>query len=861
MNQAFPAEDGNFKRGAVKPIAIIVVLLLVAGAGVFAVLSIKGETATMSKDQVNKEVLDIQLLPRAEQIPRWRKWADDEDEPRLQQEAFVHLSWFKDAQAIPAMIKGLTSIDHTVRGTAAMGLVNFGSPAADAGKPALLKALGEANSADRPQIAWALIALHEPSAFDPVMAEYRAGHLATVQRLDGFPAFDAEQLAALEPLDKWAAMAGDESDSVRQLVATTLSRNPDPRYTQALIKLVNDKQVEVAREAAVGLGKIGSEAATQPLVEALSRADKDSREKFLQALRDGIGTNGLVLALKTVQHTTPESEKFQTKQIFDMIKELEDPRGGDALYAYIQGNPKPHWKYEAAMRMAEIGDVRAAELLGWRMQQDPLKLYNDVDWPELRRDDNERVYGSRMLADLAVAHPEKRDYLLKNAEAGVLFWVDPDNKPQPHANGMRFLAAVGSTRALPLLERWSDPKDKLPSDGAQPPFPETWATTQSALRYLGWTKDPGRGWQILEKQLHRRNKKLDVSWDSLMQGGLTIVGMTLRALGVGAADGFAQWGDARAFDDLVKYAEDPMENEQARMEACFAIAWVATDDQMKSVVKKIHDNTKTDAKSNFQRQCYLETVVHHPVPDATAGLIDLLSPTVPDMEVRHQVARAIGMGGITQNMVKPIFDKLDDVSLKADAALALILGADADTAARAIATYNDPGQPAEAIEELKDVYNKTFGYWSDHNYDAGDIARWVANAQAISHVKVRDALQDWPRIILGRNLVESVEIDNGPHSMTRVQLRLKLLADAKGTNEVKRVDAIAILKFIKEKGVLMALRSEPGALGELARQAFFEVMFPKTSVESVPDSPKNQKQNAGSAPAGFGGSNVIPTPH
>ena len=131
----------------------------------------------------------------------------------------------------------------------------------------------------------------------------------------------------------------------------------------------------------------------------------------------------------------------------------------------------------------------------------------------------------------------------------------------------------------------------------------------------------------------------------------------------------------------------------------------------------------------------------------------------------------------------PIFAKLSDINLKADAALALVLGADADTAARAIATYNDTGVSAEAIEELKDVYNKTFGYWSDRNCDKGDIARWVDNAGAIAHVKVHDQLQDWPRIILGRDLVESTEIDNGPHSMTHVQLRAKLYADAKGANE------------------------------------------------------------------------------
>jgi HEAT repeat protein len=833
-NPAFPAEDGNFKRGAFKPIAILVGLLLVGGAGVFAFMSIHTETQTLSKEDVNKEVREIQLLPKAEQIPRWRKWAEVENEPRLEQEAFVHLAWAKDKPSIPSIIKALASTDHAVRGTAAMALVDFGSPDADAAKPALLKDLQEADESDKPQISWALVALNEPSAFDAIMAEYRLGHLAAVQRLDGFPAFDADMLAALVSLDKIAALAGDESESVRQLVATTLSHNADPKWTDTLIKLVQDKDVEVAREAAVGLGRIASEKAMQPLVDALSKADKESREKFLQALRDGVGANGLVLALKTVNHDKVDTEKFQTKQIFDMLKELEDPRGGDALYAYIQSNPKPHWKFEAAMRMAEIGDVRAAEVLGWRMGQDPLKLYNDVDWPELRRDDNERVYGARMLSDLAALHPEKRDYLLKVAEPGVLSWVDPENKPQPHANGMRFLAIVGSQKAIGMLKKWADPKEKLPPEGAQPPFPDTWATAQSALRYLGWTKAPG-GWAILEKQLHRRMKKLDVSWDSLMQGGLTILGMTLRALGVGSADGFAQWGDSKAYDDLVKYIDDPMENEQARMEGCFALSWVSTDDQTKNVVKKIHDVTGTDPKSNILRQCYLETLVHKPVPEATGGLVDLLVPAVTDIEVRHQVARAIGMGGITRDMLPQVFAKLEDSALKADAELAIILGADSDTAARALATYNDPTSPAEAIEELKDIYNKTFGYWSDRNYDNGDIARWVANANALAHVKVHDQLQDWPRMILGRNLVESIEIDNGPHSMTRVQLRSRLIADAKSDNDVKRSEAIQILKFTKEKGVLMALRTEPGPVAAMARQAFFEVMNPKASGESIPE--------------------------
>ena len=113
-------------------------------------------------------------------------------------------------------------------------------------------------------------------------------------------------------------------------------------------------------------------------------------------------------------------------------------RGGDLLVAYLATNPKPHFKTEAGLRLAEIGDLRAAPVLAWRMHEDPLKLYNKVDDPELRRDDNERRVSARMLADLAVMYPDKVADLRKTAEDNVVFWLT--DLPQPQANGMRFLA-------------------------------------------------------------------------------------------------------------------------------------------------------------------------------------------------------------------------------------------------------------------------------------------------------------------------------------------------------------------------------------------------------------------------------------
>jgi hypothetical protein len=351
----------------------------------------------------------------------------------------------------------------------------------------------------------------------------------------------------------------------------------------------------------------------------------------------------------------------------------------------------------------------------------------------------------------------------------------------------------------------------------------------------------------MRKQLFRQGgKKYDVTMDGLMGGGLAVYGMTVRALGVGASDGFAQWGDSKAYPDLVKYIEDKENNEQSRVESCFALSWVATDEQMKEIVQKVKDfNKLNDPKNQIIRACYLETLIHRPVPDATAGLFELLQPNV-DLEVRHQAARAIGFGGLTKSMVPQLFDKLTDPNLRNDAMLAMLIGADNDTVARAMATYNDV--PVETSEELKVIYNQTFGYWSDKNYENGDVARWIDNAAACRHVRVHDALQDWPKMILSRG-IQGIEFDNGPHSITRVQFRLRLIADARGQNEVKRNSAIAILKFMNEKGVLMALKSDPGPAQELARRAFFEIMNPKLSAEHLPEAPN--------AKAGAGG-NVLP---
>lgn len=820
-------DGSNFKKGRFSIAAVIVGILGVAGIASAIVFGSMKDAEKLDPKRVAADKKEAAYLPLEDALPIYRKWAEQEQETKLQEEGLTQLGWAKDVAGLPLVIRALSSQSHAVRGTAAQALLEYGSPAADAAKQPLLKAFKESDESDRPQIAWALATLREGSAFEDVMKEYRAGKLSSIQRLDKSPAFDPEVLASMVSLDQLAKLAGDESDSVRQLVATVLSRNADAKYTSVLVKLVGDKSVEVAREAAVGLGKIANEEAMAPLLAALGRADKDSRQKFLEALRDGVGGRGLVLALRSVDRSKRETEKFQTKLLFDMMRSVEDPRGADLLVQYIGTDPHPHWKTEAAMRLAEVGDLRAVPTLAWRMKQDPLTLYNKDQDPEYRQDDNERVTAARMLADLALLNPEKRPEIRAQAYEAVRFWIT--DKPQPHANGLRFMAAADAKEALPQMRKWANPTAPFPREGQQE-FPPVWATAQSALRYVGWMKDEA-SWSVLESMLHRRPEKVDATMESLQQGGLAVMGMTLRAIGVGASYGFAQWGDPKAYPILVRYIEDPQNNEQSRVDACFALGWVATDDQMREVARKVKELEKPDPKTQVIRTCYLEALVRRPVPEATATLIDLVNGT-SDLMVQHQAARAIGFGGMSKDTAAKMFDKLKSAATRNDAALALLIGADADTARRAIASYADVDKAA--LEELKVVYDATFGYWSDRNYENGDVARWIANAQAASRVKLGDALQDWPRLILAR-AIQGIDYDNGPHSVTRVQMRVRLLRDARSADERKRTQAVQILKFMNEKGALMALKSEAGPAQELARQAFFELMNPKLGAEAIPD--------------------------
>jgi hypothetical protein len=323
--------------------------------------------------------------------------------------------------------------------------------------------------------------------------------------------------------------------------------------------------------------------------------------------------------------------------------------------------------------------------------------------------------------------------------------------------------------------------------------------------------------------------------DGLMVGGVAILGMTLRAIGVGAADGFSEWRDHKAFKPLFEYAQEPKNNEQSRMQACMALAWVAEKEDFIEVAKKIQEYSGNEKPDQIRRACFLETLIQRPVPGTAAAMMSLMTPEAA-VETRHQVARAIAKGGFDAGVEAQLFKMMENDALMNDAALALILGSSPETAARTVALYAN--KPKAALDELGDLWYRSFGYWSTEDLESGLIFKFVDNAEAISKLSIRQTQQEWARVMLMKQF-DNLAFDNGPHSFTRVVLRFRLWQMAKGDDQAKRAGAIRALKFMKEQGVLLALRDESGPAGELARAAYFELMNPKVVTDvKVPDAPK-----------------------
>jgi hypothetical protein len=776
--------------------------------------------AAVKDTQAVEERDAVFLLGLESRRAKFRAFAHDRKSELLTIEGLRQLAWLGDDSGVDAAIMQLSNPQAEVVEVSALALAEHAPQNSTAGKTALFAAFQQAEPRSRPALAWALAVLGERRALEPILELYQRRQLQPVQRLDGGPAFDIEPLSELLDQQRGADLARSPSPELRRVAATKLAQDPE-RNAALLSALLLDGDLEAARRAAGGVARIAEARRREILKKGLAGAMPSRRGIYLDGLMRGGGVEAALSLLAAAEGEGEDQRALLAEMVFQVIRMWADPRGGDALMRFIDSKPHAHWETQAALALAEIGDLRAVAPLANRLSIDPLKGYDaSIAWQaRYAKDDLVRVQAARALADLAELNPKSRAQIRQQSETALLTWAKLS--PLPHANALSALSALESEAGIEQLRRWADPRLPLPAPGAAPPLPEAWSIAESALRQLG-RATKSAAFALFEKQLKRRPKNLDASPAGLADGRHAVLGMALRTLGTGAADGVSGSGDARASELLMALIAEPREHEDVRHAACHALVWVASAERAADIGARIGNLRDTSAPARFSRVCLLQALAERVPPGVEPALLALITPAV-NVELQIAAGRALGKRGLTADLQKTLLDRVEDSRTLSGAGLALLLGGDADAATRAVAVV--AARSPALRDDLAREWKNTLGAVSALDVEEGHLLRWVANARAAALVASDTSRLSVFKEILAEKLGGQLS-NAGPHSLSRTVLRVRLWRLATD-NQASRAEALEALALMKERGSLAALATQSDPLGKRARRALFDVDHPR----------------------------------
>ena len=124
-----------------------------------------------------------------------------------------------------------------------------------------------------------------------------------------------------------------------------------------------DVDLEAARRAASGVARIAEPRRREILKKALAGAMPSRRGIYLDGLMRGGGVDAVLALLAAADGESDDQRWLLADMVFQAIRMWSDPRGGDALARFVDTKPHAHWETQAALALAEIGDLRAVPAL------------------------------------------------------------------------------------------------------------------------------------------------------------------------------------------------------------------------------------------------------------------------------------------------------------------------------------------------------------------------------------------------------------------------------------------------------------------------------------------------------------------
>lgn len=656
--------------------------------------------------------------------------------------AIRNLAHFKDQGSVPAMITALET-PGVVRRAAALGLARIGSPAADAAKPALMKALPETDARDRPQVVWALAVLKEQAATDAILDEFTKG------LLQGQPDFDPKVITEALGIAKLSSpeLTGHEKKPVRTLVAVALAEAASPEVVEPLMRMIGtpDEDTEVVRAAVSGLGRAADPRAAGAMFKLM--VDRPAmRQSVLDALARSTAAPQLAILLKSAKDATNK------RDLARLLHETHDPRAADALAALIE-DPDEDTRIEATEALADLGDKRAVE---------PLLV--------LAKSDNDST-GSDAINHLrTLGVPEAGEALL-----GMF-----DEFPARKASIMRALGASGAQAAGPLLLK------ELSGDDI--------GSAAKALGQLRYEK----AYPVFVKML-KRDPKIDFSRPGIptemayrnryeaMQG--------LRYFG--HVEGKLEKEHAKCVEALKIIVEDPEDDPRLSAVAGATLGEIADDAVYEAMLAKILD----PAVEERIRANYVQGLWRRPNPAVAAKLMPLFKPDTPGT-IKTAAALAIGYAGNPANDAG-LLQLLDSPTERRYAAIAVALGGSPEAATKMLEVL-PTDRDAEEVLRLSVNSNEddNFNLLMAPMFESGQIFRRMKASKVLKTGNEKISYgYIWTHLAtrLGSGW-------SGPGGISSREIRDFFMKTLKGPDAEHRALAAAMLASMNMRGLLLAAR-------------------------------------------------------
>jgi HEAT repeat protein len=692
---------------------------------------------------------------------------EKDDHPDVRVRIIRNLDHFEDAAAVPLYITGLDQRGE-VRREAAIALANLGSPTADPARQKLLDVLPNTDALDRTQVVWALAVLGESNAADAIIEQFVAGRL---QDMEGWNpgvitrVLGAERLASDELLNH-------EEDSVRLLTAQALAESGEAAAIDPLSRLVDhelarpaeERNTEVIRSAATGLGRTGDPRAATPLFRLLEN-EPSMTEGIIAALGQSI--NGVQLAALIGQ----SSDVSIQRELVRLVSTTHDPDTADALAGLIDHEDE-EIRNDSAVALADLGDPRAVPRL-IAMAQGENEQAADAALDGLERLGPAEAAGD-LLALLPPSCPDEPDPTMP---AGCF----------RQAAILRALGATGTPEAAQRIER--------ALTGVDAP------AAAQALATMNY--EPA-----FRRLLTMVERPADVDMTATSAAERSIPNEDLLRNRKGAILAMKIYGRPDAVDALMKVVEDEMDDYELRAYAAHAIGRSATPDQLQVVLNKATD----EAVGEAARRYYVQALWQKPQPTLNAQLIQVMGSDAP-VAVRRAAAIAVGYGA-NPEADQGLIALLENEEGRRVASFSIALGGSKAAARALVAALGEDSDAEEILQfAIMDEQSEWFDLLTEEMFETG--AAWHRiEASRILQAGDRQGryAYAWLKTV---NVLESGW--EGPGGASPQFIRMQIYATLTGGDAERRVIAADLLGAMGEMGLLLKARDSGGPGAEEAR--------------------------------------------